>query len=275
MEPAAPRRRPARPVPEAPIESLAGDAERLAKGWLLAVIEEAPLAETPALLGGVWASEAPGVCAGAVRALGSDDALARLRPAGGLGRFLDALRAVIWSAVRSAWPTAEPDQVWDLGERLALVIAALRGAGAAAGPWPEALVRAVTRARAEGEPLALLLAELVDAGRMLAVEQGDFPLLASRFGTAVERAAAGPGRVVVSGGEARVWVIAPSADRERARALAGEIVSAVRESSEWRGAPLMASVGVALLGEDGEEAQALIDAAEQAMLAAAASGGEA
>ena len=79
---------------------------------------------------------------------------------------------MIWSAVRAAWPAAEPDQVWDLGERLALVIEALRGGGGGGLEWPDALVGAVARARAEGEPLALLLAELVDAGRMLAVEGG-------------------------------------------------------------------------------------------------------
>ena len=81
MQPGAPRRRPARPVPEAPIEALATDAERLAKGWLLAVIEREPLSEAAGILAGEWAAEGPRVCEAVVRALGSDEALERLRRA--------------------------------------------------------------------------------------------------------------------------------------------------------------------------------------------------
>ena len=40
----------------------------------------------------------------------------------------------------------------------------------------------------------------------------------------------------------------------------------------WRGAPLTVSVGLAVLGEDGRNAAALIDAAEQTRFAAEASG---
>jgi hypothetical protein len=271
VELAAPRRRPARPVGEAPIEALAADAERLAKGWLLAVIELLPLAEAAGAVGGGWASGAPRVCSGAVRALGSDEALARLGPAGELAGSLDELRAVLWSALRSAWPTAEPDQVWALGERLAVVIEALRGTGNAAPAWPDAVEPAVASALATGEPLALLLAELVDAGRMVSIEP-EFPEVMARFLAAVE-GAAGAGRVMVGDGEGRAWVIAAGADRGRAEALASRIAAAVREAPPWRGAPLVASVGVAVLGEDGEDVAGLIEAAEQAMLGVAARGG--
>ena len=40
----------------------------------------------------------------------------------------------------------------------------------------------------------------------------------------------------------------------------------------WNGAPLTVSVGLAVLGEDGHNAAALIDAAEQTKFAAEASG---
>ena len=46
----------------------------------------------------------------------------------------------------------------------------------------------------------------------------------------------------------------------------------MRAREPWRGAPLSASVGVAVLGEDGRSAEELIDAAEQARFAAAAEG---
>jgi GGDEF domain-containing protein len=270
MKPGAPRRRPARPVPEGPIEALAADAERLAKGWLVAVIEQQPLSEAAAIPSRKWASQGPRVCAAAVRALGSDRELARLgserlEPVGSV----DALRAVLWSALRSAWPDCEPDQVWDLGERLALVLATLSEPAAA---WPDSLEATIAQARSEGARLALLLAEPVDADRVLAVESAaDSATVLATFREAV-RHAAGPERQVLDDGDARAWVIALGADREQAVELGSQLAAAVRDAAPWRGAPLGASVGVAVLGADGDDAGTLIEAAEQAMFAAAAAG---
>jgi GGDEF domain-containing protein len=69
-------------------------------------------------------------------------------------------------------------------------------------------------------------------------------------------------------------VIAPGVGREAADTLGARVAAAVRASPEWRGAPLLASVGIAVLGEDGEDAEALLEAAERSMLAAAAGGTE-
>ena len=272
MQPGAPRRRPARPVPEAPIEALAADAERLAKGWLLAVIEQQPLSEAAGILAGEWAAEGPRVCEAVVRALGSDEALERLRSR----RFaapgeLDPLRGVVWSALRAAWAEAEPDQVWDLGERTVVVIQALGGARAAGPGWPRALEEAIVRARAGDEPLAVVLVELVDADRMLAVERADeCAAVLAPFAEAV-RGAAGP-ELTIDEGEGRMWVIARGADRDGALALGSRIGSAVRAAPPWREAPLAGAVGIALLGEDGEDGGSLIAAAEESMFAAAAAG---
>ena len=84
----------------------------------------------------------------------------------------------------------------------------------------------------------------------------------------------GPERVVVDDGDARAWVIAPGSGREAADALGASVDAAVRAGPGWRGAPLIASVGVSVLGEDGEDAEALLEAAERSMLAAAAGGTE-
>jgi hypothetical protein len=46
----------------------------------------------------------------------------------------------------------------------------------------------------------------------------------------------------------------------------------VPAEESWLGAPLTVSVGLAVLGEDGHNAAALIDAAEQTRFAAEASG---
>jgi GGDEF domain-containing protein len=268
---ATPRRRPARPVPEAPLEPLAADAERLAKGWLVALIEQQPLSEAPAIASRDWAREAPRACAAAVRALGSDAELARLGPGwSGIEASVGALRAVLWSELRAAWPDAAPDQVWDLGERLALVIESLSATRPA---WPAALEHAVARARAAGEPLALLLAELVDAGRILMVEDAEVSARTLADFQSSIRAAAG-GERVLDDGEARSWVIGYGADREAAAALGARVAAAVRTGPGWRGAPLLASIGIAVLGEDGEDAESLLEAAERSMLAAAAAGTE-
>lgn len=278
MQSGVPRRRPARPVPEAPIETLAARAEELAKAWLLAVIEREPLSYASGILAGAWASEGPGACAGVIRALGSDDELERIRT--GAGRFggprhLESLRAVVWSALRSAWPESEPDQVWDLGERLAIVIEALRSAAPEGVPqpsWPGPLEQEVARAHRDGASLSLLLVELGDADRVLAVEAAeDCAAVLARFRTAV-RGSVGPRGMVVDDGEARAWVIVPGADASAAGAVASSIAGAVREAPQWHGAPLTATVGMAALGHDGEDAEALIGAAEEAMFAAAARG---
>jgi GGDEF domain-containing protein len=278
MQSGLPRRRPARPVPEAPIEALAARSEELAKAWLVAVIEQQPLPAVSEILAGEWACAGPPACAAVVRALGSDEELQRIGT--GVDRFgrtrdLDALRAVIWSALRAAWPDSAPDQVWDLGERLALVIEALRSdapAPARERPWPGPLEAAVARARAHGTSLSLLLAELGDADRVLAVEPADeFAGVLARFREAIHHSVGAAGEVI-DDHEARAWVIAPGAGSDQARALAASIAAAIRGGPRWRGAPLTAALGVAVLGQDGEDAAALIEAAEEAMFAAAAGG---
>jgi GGDEF domain-containing protein len=278
MDSAPPRRRRARPVPEAPIEALVARAEVLAKGWLLAIVEQEPLSRAGEIAAGEWASEGPRACAAILRALGSDEELERI-PAG-VGRLagsrgLDPLRAVIWSALRSAWPDAQPDQVWDLGERLAAVVEALRGSAAdeaVAARWPDALSEAIAAARDDRKPLALLLVELSDADRLIAVETAEEARdVLSRFRAAV-RGSLGPRQLALDDGEARVWVLAPGAARGDALARAATVAAGVRAATPWRGAPLIASLGVAMLGADGQDAGSLIAAAEEAMLSAAAGG---
>src|SRR5205807_6026118 len=124
------------------------------------------------------------------------------------------------------------DQVWDLGERLAVVIEALRRDDAPPSPrplgWPRALERAIAAAQHAGEGLALVLAELVDADRLLAVEPAEeCAAVLAGFREAV-RAAAGPERPVLDDGEARAWVIAAGIDAAQALALGARIGEAVR-----------------------------------------------
>ncbi len=136
--------------------------------------------------------------------------------------------------------------------------------------WIGALQDEIQRTR--GAPLSLVLAELEDADKVVAVERPDRS--ATTFGEFAKavRGAVRRQDILVCETEARAWIIARDTGRSGAQALGSRISEAVRETQPWRGAPMAASVGVAVLGEDGRSTSELIEAAEEARFAAAASG---
>jgi GGDEF domain-containing protein len=338
MVPGPPRRRRARPVGDAPIDALLAHAEDLAKGWLMALLEQAPLDEAPAIMAADLTRDGPRVCEAVLRALTDDTDLRRLEPDGALtplasrvgelagattpetiSRAIDALQAVIWAGLREELRSPEPALVSELAERLALVaeqlrVAALRRAAGGDGParesspmhlapppggekgaeervegpeersWPgPADAGDISQAlwigaleeeiqRAGGSPLSLLLAELEDADRVAAVES---PIEAGATFGDFAQAVRGVVRrqdILVCESDTRAWIIARDTARGGAQALGARIDDAVRERRPWRGAALSASVGVAVLGEDGASSAELMDAAEEARFAAAAAG---
>src|SRR5581483_2752289 len=350
MEHGPPRRRRARPVADAPIDALLVGVDDLAKGWLLALLEQAPLEQAPGILAVDLTRDGPRICDAVVRALAEDVDLRRLEPGGALeplvsrvaeiagadtpeaaARAVDALQAVIWSALRAELTWPDPDQVSDLAERLSLVCERVRSAAlrrpasgatgspiasgpaaqarvspadpiepfeehrpapplrvtrledeatapnpvqpTAAGPlWVGAVEDEIRQAEHAGAPLSLLLAELDDAERVVSAESGDessatFGHFAQAVRSAVRRE-----DLLVCETPTRAWIIARETARSGALALAVRVVQAVEEAPEWRGAPLSVNVGVAVLGHDGTDATSLIEAAEEAKFAAAASG---
>ena len=344
MPPVPPRRRRARPVADAPIDSLLLRSEELAKGWLLALLEEAPLEEAAGILAADLTRDGPRLCDAVLRALVSDTDLRRLEPAGALrplaaragelagaatpaatSRAVDALQAIIWSGVRDELRRPDPDMVSEVSERLGLIGELLRGAAleqpaarvqpaesaparpAPAAPpassappasavrpepsvrpatWPADPDRAESGAgdplwvgaledeirRSAGAPLSLLLAELEDADRVAAVQApAEADDIFNRFAGAV-RSVVRRQDILVSESETRAWIIARDTGRGGAHALGERIAAAVGNSDTWHDVPLSASVGVAVLGEDGRTSAELIDAAEEARFAAAASG---
>ena len=367
------------PVERAEAELLAGRAQAVAKGWLLTLLERAPLDAVAAIPAAEVASEGPAVCAAVARALGSDAELDRLRPAGDLSPLvaripalagardaaaalaaIDALRACLWAAALDA-RGARTDDLAPLAERLAdvaLVVGATalaaphakgiegEGAGGAvaagnadraggvgeadlaapparalhpstgparssAGPeheglapavqdlrgsvtalpqrpptaqpemddgdlWIATLERHVDRAQREGGGLALLRVELVDGERLAAAaaaepEAEDRGVPYGRLAQAIRRAIRRQD-LVASDRQGRAWVIAPAVGRAGAIALAERIGAGVEHGEHWRGAPLAATIGFAVYGEDGRDAVTLIERAEEAMLAASAAG---
>ena len=142
--------------------------------------------------------------------------------------------------------------------------------------WISTLERHVDRAQREGGGLALLRVELVDGERLAAAaasEPGDeedrvpYGRLAQAIRRAIRRQ-----DLVASDRQGRAWVIAPAVGRAGAIALAERIGAGVEHGEHWRGAPLAATIGFAVYGEDGRDAATLIERAEEAMLAASAAG---
>jgi GGDEF domain-containing protein len=354
-----PRRRRARPVPDAPIDPLLSQSEGLAKGWLLALLERVPLDEAPRIMATDLTRDGPRVCEAMLRALASDTDQGRLEAGGALvplvGRIgelagasgaeatshaVDALQAVTWAALRAELRDPDPDLITAIVERLAQVTELIRAAALRHGdgvarsslaavprdvrdpvveralddlrvarrapeaePEPEAPPPPVAGrgpgsdsarriwvgaepagdplwigaledeiARSGGAPLSLVLAELEDADRVIAVD--DARAATATFGE-FAKAVRGVVRrqdILVCETDARAWVIARDTGRPGAQALGLRISGAVRNSEPWRGAPMVASVGVAVLGEDGRSPSELIEAAEEARFAATAGG---
>lgn len=138
--------------------------------------------------------------------------------------------------------------------------------------WVGALRDEITRAGRASVPLSLLLVELDEAVRLVAVEPGgEASATFGRFAQAV-RMTVRRRDVLVCETDSRAWIIARDTGRAGAQALGSRIATSVPAEESWRGAPLTVSVGLAVLGEDGYNAAALIDAAEQMRFAAEASG---
>jgi GGDEF domain-containing protein len=383
MERGVLRRRRPRPVVSTGVEALLLRTEELAKGWLLALVEDAPLDEAAAILAGDVARDGPRVCDAVVRAIYADGDLRRIEQEGVLeplasrtgelagagsaeaaGHAVEALREVIWSALRGELAQADPELLSDAAERLSTVtglvlaavlrrrdaaeadtpgparVAPLRvaraddpanpgdhperravgsvrpgsvgtaspvvpsgaGGGTATGVggssgreaaahtsaaglggdaareeardalWVGALRDEIVRAARASLPLSLLLVELDEAERLLAVEpQSEASATFGRFAQSV-RTSVRRRDVLACETDSRAWIIARDTGRAGAQALGSRIASTVPAEGSWGGAPLTVSVGLAVLGEDGHNAAALIDAAEQTRFAAEASG---
>jgi len=147
-----------------------------------------------------------------------------------------------------------------------------RGPRAREPLWIDALRDEIVNAGRARSPLSLLLVELEDAERLVAVEpHGEAAATFGRFAQAV-RTAVRRRDVLACETDSRAWIIARDTGRAGAQALGTRIADAVPSVQSWRGAPLTVSVGLAVLGEDGHNAASLIDAAEQTRFAAEASG---
>jgi GGDEF domain-containing protein len=136
--------------------------------------------------------------------------------------------------------------------------------------WRSALADEVRQAH--GGPLALLLAELEDADRVIASASPERAQFAFSEFTGALREALRRQDILASEADGRAWVIARDTSRAGAQALGRRIAQGVGDAAPFGGAPLVATVGIALLGEDGLTADELIEAAEEARFDASARG---
>jgi len=292
-----------RPVADVPPAALA-DVEAVAKAWLLELLAARPLADAPELPLADLAARGPDLCAAVLRAVGSREGLDGLAPggeaaalaaaAGGLAGARDpaaavaavaALRRAVWAALAApagSGGTGPPDAgaAVALAERVAHVADVVAAAvlarpvaddlAAAEEPWRAAVERRLDAHRRDGATFALLVVEAADAERLLAAGGADAEAL-----EAVEPAVRGavrPGDAVVRERAGRVWVVAPGADGDAARALAEAIAAAASQAAATHGAPLAVAAGVAACPADGVEAGALGTRADERLFAAQAAG---
>ena len=147
MEQGVPRRRRPRPVVSAGVESLLSRGDELAKGWLLALVEDAPLEAAAAILAGDVARDGPRICDAVVRAIYDEADLRRIERDGVLeplasrvgelagagdvvaaARAVETLKDVVWGALRRELGPDDPELLVESAERLSLVMELVRAA---------------------------------------------------------------------------------------------------------------------------------------------------
>jgi GGDEF domain-containing protein len=180
------------------------------------------------------------------------------------------------SEARAAQPEARAAQA-EARAAQAEARAGQPGAGGAATSrgaplWVEALDDEIQAAKAAFVPLSLLLAEIEDAERIVTSAGPDRAGEAfGEFALAIRRALRRQD-ILVQETSSRAWVIARETARAGAHSLGARIAESVGDTSSVGGSPLVASVGVAVLGEDGIDCAQLMEAAEEARFAASARG---
>jgi hypothetical protein len=189
----------ARAVADAPVDALLASAERLARGWLLALIEARPLDQIAELPLAALAREAPLLCEQIVGALASDKALERMLEGdassaregtpppiaaralalsasdpGSIAASVEALRSVIWHQLLAELRDPPTALVAELADRLAFLCATLLATALAARGAESAGASSAARAQhRRSEPSlrpgsAVLIDELEDELRPLA-----------------------------------------------------------------------------------------------------------
>jgi GGDEF domain-containing protein len=138
-------------------------------------------------------------------------------------------------------------------------------------PWLAAITRRLARRADDGLPFAVLVVEVDDLDRLLASQAGRevaFALEDAERGLTAELA---PADLVVRERLGRWWLTSPDRDATGARDLGTRVAAAIARA-QLGGAPLTASIGLAVCPDDGDTLDALAGRADEGMFAARAAG---
>jgi GGDEF domain-containing protein len=138
------------------------------------------------------------------------------------------------------------------------------------GPPLEHLSQGIERHLVDGRGLAVLLVELEGVQRLLLAGPGAEQAVA--HAEAAVLALMRPGDAAVREEAGRIWITLPGIGPAGARALGLRVAVAVEGAAAHRGAPLTASIGLAVFPADATDAAGLVDRAEESLLLARASG---
>jgi GGDEF domain-containing protein len=139
-------------------------------------------------------------------------------------------------------------------------------------PWATAVVRRVERLLISGAPVAVLAVDIDGAERLLAADlHGEARSALDRVERAL-RDELRPGDAAVRERDGRLWIIGGGTTLEGARALGRRLAAATAGAATLGGAPLEASVGIAVSPDDGTDAASLVAHADEGVFAARAAG---
>ena len=283
--------------------------DELAKAWLVRIIERTPPDELGDLPVDVIATEAPPLISEILRELASGST-AELAPEGRrhaqeIGRMrratdrssqlpqdLAALQAVLIEALRREVPEREPGAFAHSVGRLAGIFGELQSAvnqelvdERSGGAEPDAttglpgsaqlhewLRILVAEYRRYAHPFALLLVDIDGLGRVNEAygnEVGDRMIAA--VGSAIEQQVRTVDRAFRLA-EDEFCILAPHQVASRVEPLADRVASTVNGWQHHDGPQMSVTVGVASCPEHGDDAERLLEAAEEATYAAKATG---
>jgi GGDEF domain-containing protein len=138
-------------------------------------------------------------------------------------------------------------------------------------PWLGSISRRLARREADGLPFAVLVVEIDDLDRVLASQTGREVAVALEEAERALTAELAPADLVVRERLGRWWLTSPDRDAAAARDLGNRVAAAIARA-QLGGAPLRASIGLAVCPDDGETLDALAGRADEGMFAARAAG---
>lgn len=138
-------------------------------------------------------------------------------------------------------------------------------------PWLAAIARRIERREQDGRPFAVFVVEVDDLDRLLAAQSGREVALALETAERGLTAELAPADLVVRERLGRWWLTSPDRDAAAARDLGTRVATAIAHA-QLGGAPLSASIGLAVCPDDGDALDTLASRADEGMFAARAAG---